>query len=54
MNKRDGTLRNFIDLRQRNKVTIKNKYILPRIYDIFEQLKGAIIFYNVELMLGYH
>jgi hypothetical protein len=42
--KKDGTLRLCIDFRQLNKVTVKNKYPLPRIDDIFDQLKDAKIF----------
>ena len=41
VNKKDGTLRLCIDYRQLNKLTIKNKYPLPRIDDLFDQLKGA-------------
>jgi hypothetical protein len=42
--KKDGALRLCIDFRQLNKVTIKNKYPLPRIDDLFDQLKDAKIF----------
>ena len=42
--KKDGTLRLYIDYRQLNKLTVKNKYPLPRIDDLFDQLKGASIF----------
>jgi hypothetical protein len=52
--KKDGTLRLCIDFRQLNKVTIKNKYPLPRIDDIFDQLKGARIFSKIYLKSGYH
>ena len=38
--KKDGSLRMYIDYRQLNKVTIKNKYLLPRIDDLFDQLQG--------------
>ena len=44
--KKDGTLRLCIDYRQLNKLTIKNKYLLPRIDDLFDQLKGASIFFK--------
>ena len=47
--KKDGTLRLCIDYRQLNKLTIKNKYPLPRIDDLFDQLKGASIFSNINL-----
>ena len=42
--KKDGTLRLCIDYRELNKVTIKNKYPLPRIDDLFDQLQGARVF----------
>ena len=38
-----------IDYRQINKVTVKNKYSLPRIEDLFDQLKGACIFFKIDL-----
>ena len=44
VNKKDVTLRLCIDYRQLNKLTVKNKYPLPRIDDLFDQLKGARIF----------
>ena len=47
--KKDGTLRLCIDYRQLNKLTIKNKYLLPRIDDLFDQLKGASIFSKIDL-----
>ena len=43
-----------IDYRQLNKVTMKNKYPLPRIYDLFDQMRGAKVFYNIDLRSGYH
>lgn len=43
-----------IDYRQLNKVTIRNQYPLPRIDDIFNQIKGAMIFSKIDLKLGYH
>ena len=42
--KKDGTLRLRVDYRQLNKMTVKNKYLLPRIDDLFDQLKGASVF----------
>jgi hypothetical protein len=54
MKKKDGTLRLCIDSRQLNKVTVKKKYHLPRIDDIFDQLKDAKIFSKIDIRSGYH
>ena len=43
-----------IDYKQLNKVTIKNKYPIPRIDDLFDQLQGASRFSNILFRLGYH
>ena len=47
--KKDGSLRMCVDYRQLNKVTIKNKYPLPRIDDLFDQLQGAEYFSKIDL-----
>ena len=54
MKKKYGTLRMCIDYRQLNKVTVKNKYPLPRIEDLFYQLKGAGVFSKIDLQYGYY
>ena len=52
--KKDGTLRMCIDYRQINKVTVKKKYPLPRIEDLFDQLKEAGVFSKIDLRSGYY
>ena len=52
--KKDGTLRLCIDYQQLNRVTIKNCYPLPRINDLFDQLRGACVFSKIDLRSGYY
>src|SRR5262249_45402946 len=52
--KKDGSFRMCIDYRKLNHVTMKNKYPLPRIDDLFEQLQSARVFSKIDLRSGYH
>ncbi|KAI3669849.1 hypothetical protein L6452_41291 [Arctium lappa] len=51
---KDESMRMSIDYRELNKVTVKNKYPLPRIDDLFDQLQGAGCFSKIDLRSGYH
>ena len=52
--KKDGTMRSCVDYHQLNKVTIKNKYHLPRIDDLMDQLVGTCVFSIINLRSSYH
>jgi hypothetical protein len=52
--KKDGTQRLCVDYHALNEVTVKNKYPLPRIDDLFNQLHGACVFSKIDLRSGYH
>ena len=54
MKKKDDTLQMCIDYRQINKMTMKNKYPLLRIEDLFDQLKGAGVFSKIDRRSGYY
>ena len=52
--KKDGSMHMCIDYRGLNQITIKNKYSLPRIDELFDQLGGATYFTKIDLRSGYH
>ena len=52
--KKDKTIRLCIDYRQLNRLTIKNRYPLPRIDDLFDQLRGARVYSKIDLHINYH
>ncbi|KAJ9532073.1 hypothetical protein QJQ45_003746 [Haematococcus lacustris] len=52
--KRDGTLRMCVDYRALNKLTVRDRYPLPRIDDLFDKLQGKTIFSSLDLQSGYH
>jgi hypothetical protein len=52
--KKDGSLRLCIDYRDLNRATVKNRYPMPRIEDLFDQMKGAAVFSKIDLRSGYH
>ena len=54
VDKRDGTTRLCVDYCKLNDVTIKNKYPLPKIEDLFDQMNGARVFSKIDLWTGYH
>ena len=54
MRKKDGSRRLCIDYQKLNQITVKNKYPLPRIDDLFDQLQGAKYFSKIDLRSGYH
>ncbi|GKC39478.1 putative reverse transcriptase domain-containing protein, partial [Tanacetum coccineum] len=52
--KKDGSFRMCIEYRELNKLTVKNRYPLPRIDDLFDQLQGSSVYSKIDLRSGYH
>nr|GEW44105.1 putative reverse transcriptase domain-containing protein [Tanacetum cinerariifolium] len=52
--KKDGSFRMCIDYQELKKLTVKNRYPLPRIDDLFDQLKGSSVYSKIDLRSGYH
>ncbi|GJZ04519.1 hypothetical protein Tco_0537794 [Tanacetum coccineum] len=52
--KMDGSFYMCIDYREQNKLTVKNRYPLSRIDDLFDQLQGSSVYLKIDLRSGYH
>nr|GEV27766.1 reverse transcriptase domain-containing protein [Tanacetum cinerariifolium] len=51
---KDGSSRMYIDYQKLNKLTVKNRYPLPKIDNLFDQLQGSSVYYKIDLRSGYH
>nr|GFA86983.1 putative reverse transcriptase domain-containing protein [Tanacetum cinerariifolium] len=54
LKKKDGSFRMHIDYRELNNLTVKNRYPLPRIDDLFDQLQGSSVYSKIDLRSGFH
>ena len=54
VHKKDGTYRMCVDYRALNLITIKNRFLVPRIEDLFDKLQGSTYFSRIDLKSGYH
>ena len=54
VHKKDDTYRMCVDYRALNQITIKNRFPIPRVEDLFDKLQGAIYFSRIDLKSGYH
>nr|GEU86130.1 putative reverse transcriptase domain-containing protein [Tanacetum cinerariifolium] len=52
--KKDGSFQICIDYRELNKLTMKNRYLLPRIDDLFDQLQGSSVYSKIDMRSSYH
>nr|GEV42378.1 putative reverse transcriptase domain-containing protein [Tanacetum cinerariifolium] len=52
--KKDGSFRMYIDYQELNNLTVKNRYLLPRIDDLFDQLQGSSVYSKIDSRTGYH
>jgi hypothetical protein len=52
--KKDGSLGLSIDYRDLNHATVKNRYPMPKIDDLSDQMKGLVVFSKIDLLSGYH